>query len=428
MDEALLPLSKVDLDQLAEALQLEEDVLDEVEDLASEAAQKHLLRQCIVDLLGPSGSLYSSGFKQVKARAKELGLSSEQIKAATVGMADKRAAVLRLILEDALRRAGGRGEGGVPASSTLPDGSTIEIMEKEVLGAGGGGLVTAARMTRRSGATEIVAAKRLPLGSTEKQQTQFVREFEIATKAALECGGVGVCKVYGFVRHQAHMCMIMKKYKESLQDRFDRTTNDDGTHAPMELSEVLTLALQLARALQGLHGAEIRLQDLKPANILFDEAGVPVLSDFGISAIQGATQATSVGGTSNYMCGEMFDETNITPAVDIWSLAAVLVQALSGRVPWLGMKHLAIMKAVLMDQKTPDVPPGLPEAFGVMLQRCFSHVPAQRPVASEIVETLQPLVAALGAEQLLSIHANALLQVREQRRIDYKDQVFPSQT
>jgi hypothetical protein len=107
MDEALLPLSKVELDQLAEALQLEEDVLDEVEDLASEAAQKHLLRQCIVDLLGPSGSLYSSGFKQVKARAKELGLSSEQIKAATVGMADKRVAVLRLILDDALRRPRG---------------------------------------------------------------------------------------------------------------------------------------------------------------------------------------------------------------------------------------------------------------------------------------------------------------------------------
>eukprot|EP01047_Picozoa_sp_COSAG01_P084197 COSAG01_NODE_17968_length_1110_cov_1.518299_2_plen_156_part_01 len=152
-----------------------------------------------------------------------------------------------------------------------------------------------------------------------------------------------------------------------------------------------------------------RGQDLKPGNILFDEAGAPVLSDFGISAIQGATQATSVGGTSNYMCGEMFDETNITPAVDIWALGAVLVQALSGSVPWLGMKYPAVMKAVLLDRKTPDIPAGLPKPFGVMLQRCFSHTPTERPTASEMVEILQPLVAGLGAEQHHSIHANALL-------------------
>lgn len=425
ISEALSALGKLDLDKLAEALQLEEELLDEAEDQESEEAQKAFLRQCIVDLLGSGGSLAGSGFARIKARAKELGLSTEQIKTVTADAADKKSAVLRLIFDDALLRAkvavstpAGSSRPSV-VDSTLPDGSTIEIMEDEVLGAGGGGLVTAALMTRRSGATEIVAAKRLPLGATEKQQQHFMREFEIATKAALECGGVGVCKVYGFIYHRSHMVIVMKKYKESLQDRFDRQSNEDGTHAPMKLSEVLTLALQLARALQGLHRADIRLQDLKPANILFDEAGVPVITDFGISVIQGATQATSLGGTSNYMCRELFEEENITPAVDIWSLAAVLVQTLTGRMPWLGMKHQGIMKAVLLDKSTPDIPEGLPEPFTTLLQRCFSHVPRERPTASDIVVALEPLVASLGTEQLLSIHANALLQGSWAKRDSY---------
>ena len=130
---------------------------------------------------------------------------------------------------------------------------------------------------------------------------------------------------------------------------------------------------------QGLHSAGIRVQDLKPGNILFDAEGVPVISDFSISAIEGATQATSVGGTANYMCAEMFEEENITLAIDIWAWGATLVEALSGKTPWFPSKFPAIMKAIVMDKKSPPIPDGLPEPLHALLARCFSHDPEQRP-------------------------------------------------
>ena len=161
---------------------------------------------------------------------------------------------------------------------------------------------------------------------------------------------------------------------------------------------------------QGLHSAGIRVQDLKPGNIPFDAEGVPVISDFGISAIEGATQATSVGGTANYMCAEMFEEENITLAIDIWAWGATLVEALSGKTPWFPSKFPAIMKAIVMDKKSPPIPDGLPEPLHALLARCFSHDPEQRPVAKELVETLEPMVKSLGGQPLLFMHANALIQ------------------
>jgi len=108
------------------------------------------------------------------------------------------------------------------------------------------------------------------------------------------------------------MCIVMKRYKGSLEDRLQQ---QDG---PLPLPEVLVLMLHVARALAGLHAAEIRVQDLKPGNILLDKEGQPHISDFGIAAIEGATKATSVGGTSNYTCAEMFSTDDLTVKVDIW--------------------------------------------------------------------------------------------------------------
>jgi hypothetical protein len=103
-------------------------------------------------------------------------------------------------------------EVGAPAGTTLGDGSAVKIHEDAVLGSGGGGLVLAATMTRRSGATEDVAAKRLPRGSSEKDEQRFAAEYEINLKAVLQCGGVGVCQVYGFIRQGGSLCIIMKVF------------------------------------------------------------------------------------------------------------------------------------------------------------------------------------------------------------------------
>jgi hypothetical protein len=206
--------------------------------------------------------------------------------------------------------------------------------------------------------------------------------------------------------------MVMKKYEGSLSDRFNAQLNPShpDSHVPLSLPDALVLGLHVARALEGLHAADIRMQDLKPGNILFDKEGVPVLTDFGVAAIEGATQATSVGGTGNYMCAEMFEEQPLTTKVDIWAFGVVLVEALSGQVPWFGLRHHQIMTAVLVKKQIPTVPADLPAELQSLLARCFEHDPTKRPSATELVQTLEPMVAGLGGLPLLAMHANALLQ------------------
>jgi hypothetical protein len=55
-----------------------------------------------------------------------------------------------------------------------------------------------------------VAAKRLQRGASEKEEQRFASEYGINLKAALQCGGAGVCQVYGFLRQGGSLCIIMK--------------------------------------------------------------------------------------------------------------------------------------------------------------------------------------------------------------------------
>jgi hypothetical protein len=293
-ERQLETMSKVDVARLAKTLKLDEEtVLDEAEDVDEPHA---FLTGHILDKLQ---SLSALKFGPLKRGAKqEFNLSAEQIEAVTDDSENKKGAVLRLIFDQALVQAGvvlaTPDEEGEPVGLTLEDGSTLELSD-EVLGRGGGGVVRGATLTRRSGSTEQVAVKMLPPGASEQEHQQFVKEFKLNLQASQRCGGVGICQVYDFVKQGADMCIVMKRYERSLEDLLQEQT-------ALPQDQVLVLALHIARALAGLHAAEIRVQDLKPANILLDKEGMPHISDFGVAAIEGATQTKSSFGTPTYMC------------------------------------------------------------------------------------------------------------------------------
>eukprot|EP01048_Picozoa_sp_COSAG05_P014360 COSAG05_NODE_1620_length_4389_cov_56.700466_1_plen_1167_part_00 len=304
---------------------------------------------------------------------------------------------------------------GEPAGATLGDGSTVVILEDQRLGRGGSGVVYKATMTRRSGATEEVAAKVLAPGATEKEHQKFAREYDILVRASQQCAGV--CRVYGCIIHNHSLCIVMKLYPQSLHDlmlsRVDPT--DSAKHLPLSLPEALIIGLNVARALVGLHSNDIRVQDLKPSNLLIDDDGIPVVSDFGIAAIEGATITGSAsklgGGTPNYMCGELLEAEGITVKVDIWAWAAIFVQMVTGSIPWAGLSFQQVIAAVLVRKKTPTIPEGLPSELVALLHSCFSHDASKRPSAAHLVEKLRPMAEAESSpEVLLSMHANALLQ------------------
>lgn len=119
--------------------------------------------------------------------------------------------------------------------------------------------------------------------------------------------------------------------------------------------EIATLILRIAEAVQYAHSHGVLHRDLKPGNILFDEAGEALVSDFGLAKMIGSdsdlTRTITIMGTPHYMAPEMArKEGGITTASDVWSLGVILYELLSGHVPFPGENIPAVLRAVAEDQ------------------------------------------------------------------------------
>lgn len=167
----------------------------------------------------------------------------------------------------------------------------------------------------------------------------------------------------------------------SLQDRLDR-----GPLAPVETA---TLGRGVLAGLRAAHAVGIQHRDIKPANVLLRPDGRPVLTDFGIAAMHGATALTAAGsiiGTPDYMAPERVGGEEGGPAADLWSLALMLYVAVEGHHPLRRANTLATLAAVLGE----DVPP--PRNAGP-LTRALTEVLVRDPAARPDAEALDRLLA-----------------------------------
>ncbi|MEU7703438.1 serine/threonine-protein kinase, partial [Streptomyces sp. NPDC039028] len=167
----------------------------------------------------------------------------------------------------------------------------------------------------------------------------------------------------------------------SLQDRLDRGT--------LSVGEAATLGRGILAGLRAAHAAGIQHRDVKPPNVLIRPGGQPVLTDFGIAAIHGATALTAAGsiiGTPDYMAPERVRGEEGGPAADFWSLAMTLYVAVEGRHPLRRANTLATLAAVLGE----DVPP--PRRAGP-LTGVLTAVLVRDPAARPDGETLDRMLA-----------------------------------
>ncbi|MFD7962252.1 serine/threonine-protein kinase [Streptomyces zaomyceticus] len=172
----------------------------------------------------------------------------------------------------------------------------------------------------------------------------------------------------------------------SLQDRLDR-----GTMTPVEAAAI---GRELLSALRAAHERNIEHRDVKPANVLLRPDGRPVLTDFGIAAVQESTVLTASGsiiGSPDYMAPERIRGGGGSgPASDLWSLGMLMYVAVEGHHPLRRENTLATLAAVLSD----DVPP--PRRAGELtdvLSRLLVRDPAARLDASELDRALAAVVS-----------------------------------
>ena len=112
----------------------------------------------------------------------------------------------------------------------------------------------------------------------------------------------------------------------------------DRVGRPMELRTAVTMLDQLASALDHAHAHGVLHRDIKPSNILIRTDGTPVLADFGLAKMAGSlrrlTSSGTVMGTPEYMSPEQAADEPLGPASDLYSLAIVAYEMLTGRVPF----------------------------------------------------------------------------------------------
>ncbi|RRR82345.1 serine/threonine-protein kinase [Streptomyces sp. RP5T] len=169
----------------------------------------------------------------------------------------------------------------------------------------------------------------------------------------------------------------------------------DGS-GPLDWPALRRLGTELAEALREIHRAEVVHRDLKPSNVLLlesegDDGAVRVI-DFGISRAADSdvrTQTGMVMGSPPFMAPEQFSRPHeVGPAVDVFSLGAVLVYAATGHSPFEAENaYLAAYNTVHGEPRLGELPAQLRR----LVARCLAKEPADRPTSSEVLQTLAGL-------------------------------------
>jgi serine/threonine-protein kinase len=154
--------------------------------------------------------------------------------------------------------------------------------------------------------------------------------------------------------------------------------------------ETATLARDLGEALSALHAQGYTHSDLSPSNVLWLGERA-VLTDFGAATPIGESQP-SPKGTFSYMCPEQVRGEPLDHRSDLFSLATLLWQCLSGeRIFWRQAQHLCFMAVVEAD------PPGLPghSVAEALLRQALQKDPNDRP--NDLVAWCAEFAASLEA-------------------------------
>ena len=201
---------------------------------------------------------------------------------------------------------------------------------------------------------------------------------EAHTLATLHHPGVVDVYDYGEVRSPrggTEMAYLVMAYVEGepLSQRLDKV----GRLAPRA---TMSIVGRVAEALHAAHSAGIVHRDVKPGNVLINPDGRAVLVDFGVahtSANEGLTGVHDVVGTALYMAPEQAMKHQITPATDVYSLAAVAYHCLAGVPPFTGESAVAVALAHVHGRPA-DLPADVPPAVRDVVMTGMAKQPSQR--------------------------------------------------
>jgi WD40 repeat protein len=259
----------------------------------------------------------------------------------------------------------------------------------EVLGQGGFATVVRAfdELLQRVVAIKALSAQ---LAVTSPARKRFLRE----ARAAAAIRDDDVVQIYA-VEEQPRPYLVMEYIPgQTLQQKLDAT-------GPLETSEMVRLAAQIARGLAAAHAQGLIHRDIKPSNILLEQGTETKakLTDFGLARAAddaSLTQSGVIAGTPLYMAPEQARGEPIDHRADLFSLGSVFYVMLTGRPPFRARSAVAVLKRVCEDRPRPigEIIPEAPVWLCDLIGKLHAKKPEERfQTAQEVADLLaQPPV------------------------------------
>ena len=213
-----------------------------------------------------------------------------------------------------------------------------------------------------------------------------VERFQREVRAAARLSHANIVTVYEFGRGEGLHFYTMELMRGG--DLKGRIRSHPEGMAPAEVRAVVAA---MARALDYAHRRGFVHRDVKPENILFDEDGMPQLTDFGIARVMGSgTRMTATGmsiGSPHYMSPEQARGQTVDGRSDVYSLGVVLHEMLTGRLPFDAANALAVAFAHVNDP-VPELPREQ-AGWQALVDRLMAKSPEDRyGSAKEVAEVL----------------------------------------
>jgi serine/threonine-protein kinase len=164
---------------------------------------------------------------------------------------------------------------------------------------------------------------------------------------------------------------------------------------------VIALLRPIASALDYAHSRAAVHRDVKPANILLADDGRTLLTGFGLGTVASFNTGPSAGGpvAPDYVAPERLVGREVDGRADVYSLAAVVFEAVTGRRPFSSKSWIETLSRRLYEQppSVRDLVPELPASFAAVLQQAMDRDPTRRPAtAGQLLDLLESSLTSPG--------------------------------
>ncbi|XP_072019245.1 mitogen-activated protein kinase kinase kinase 7-like [Amphiura filiformis] len=261
-----------------------------------------------------------------------------------------------------------------------------DIKFEKVVGKGTFGVVSKATWRGRTVAVKMIETQ------------EEIKAFKVELTQLSRVDHANIINLYGACT-AGPVCLVME-YAEggSLYNVLHGNPQPKYTAA-----HAMSWALQSAQGVAYLHGMTPKAlihRDLKPANLLLMAGGTELkICDFG-TACDYHTYMTNNKGSAAWMAPEVFEGSQYNEKCDVFSWGIILWEVISRRKPFddIGGPAFRIMWAVHKGTRPPKIR-GLPKPLEILMNRCWSKEPAQRPSMEEVIRVIQPLLQYFKGEE-----------------------------